>query len=877
MDIAEFQIIRSPQRFPAPEPDRSAWLVGEMHAQIAQGTAVTRKLFQVLSDELASRTTDPLSSSMLRNPDSHRQFFWWVVGKLSQALDDVQDRMVAKEWQASFQDLIDQARSQSSGFEWKSEIDGAQAELFDHIVAAMGTDDLDRAASLTRLYAVLKLTGQPEKSFATPEKTAAFLATKVPHLPHEVSAMLPARGVELVREASVSDLYVVRQEWRGYVLGDIAQILNVMPGADHERSLKRTDETETINTSEVSEARTDERETRTEESSELQKETERALRAEISGSMRADLQQSWGTGSIKVSGGVEGRLSLEQTERQASKTARSATTRALAKVESITRETRSRRALIRSEELARDAVKNGTNQAVRGVYRWLDRVDRYQLWRYPDRLQLEFQLPEPAEFLRWMARQEAAKTAGEGPPAWDLSLAQIVETADLIELAKKYRATSLPRPPAAEVSVNETVKGQADNLPTNHDLAVKVPVAIAEADLLVPAGYEATTVSYKGIAMPAWGSWNVEAKDLKGEIFRISYHGSVVSVSVGDVTNWASNQRNVKAKTDAVMRSLALEEDSWVRFGDAVTEIEHLDGTKREAYSVQLTPPGVGRVKAAVQAAGVSSFAISFKMTCKRSAQTYAKWQQEVYDALFEAWSQWRREWENAQTRRAELEAVFGGSGSAERLQQIMREEVKRQVIAWLLEEPDFAGRPGLADLPASGTTTDKSAPWRNPDPLQVLQDASVIQFMEQAFEWGNIQILPYPYYWASKEDWAKLQGISHPNPDFERFLKAGSARVVLSARPAFKSAVLHWLIYRRPFFGRPLPLPGDSIFVSIAEEIRSQTQPPDDGIPGDSWEAKVGTSLLWLETPALPPRNTAGTLGAAPNTPRPQLLADPT
>lgn len=875
MDIAEFQIIRSPQRLATPEPDRSAWLVGEMHTQLAQGSAVSRELFQTLSDGLASHSTDPLASSALRNPDTQRQFFWWVVGKLSQALDDVQDRMAAKEWQATLQDLIDQARSQSSGFDWKSEIENAQAELFDHIVAAMGTDDLDRAASLTRLYAVLKLTGQPEKFFATPEKTAAFLATKVPHLPLELSTMLSARGVELVREASVSDLYVVRQEWRGYVLGDIAQILNVMPGADHERSLKRTDESETIDTSEVSEARTDEREALTSESSEIQKETERALRAEISGSVRADLQQSWGTGSIKVSGGVEGRLSLEQTERQASKTARSATTRALAKVETVTRETRSRRALLRSEELARDAVKNGTTQAVRGVYRWLDRIDRYQIWRYPDRLQLEFQLPEPAEFLRWMARQDSAKTAGEGPPDWSLSKEQIDETADLIALAKQYRATSLPRPPAAEVSVNETVKGQADNLPTTHDLAVKVPVAVAEADLLVPPGYEATTVTYKGIAMPAWGSWNSEAKDLKGEIFRISYHGSVVSVSVGDVTNWASNQRNVKANTDAVMRSLALEEDSWVRFGDAVTEIEHWDGSRREAYAVALSPPGVGRVKAVVQAAGVSSVAISFKMTCRRSAQAYARWQQEVYDALYDAWSQWRREWENSQTRRAEMEAVFGGGGSAERLQQIMREEVKRQVIAWLLEEPDFAGRPGLDPLP-SGATAATPIPWRNPNPDKVLQDASVIQFMEQAFEWGNIQILTYPYYWASKDDWSKLQGISHPNPEFERFLKAGSARVVLSARPAFKSAVLHWLIYRRPFFGRPLPLPGDPIFVSIAEEIRSQTQPPEDGIPGDSWEAKIGTSLLWLETPATPPRNTMGTLGVAPNTPRPLLLPDP-
>ncbi|MFM7442731.1 MAG: hypothetical protein ACKO2N_02295, partial [Tabrizicola sp.] len=625
MDIAEFQIIRSPMRLAAPEPDRSAWLVGEMRSQIAQGTQLTLKLFQTLSAELATRGSDPLADSVRRNPDTPAQFFWWVVGRLSQALEDAQDRMVSKEWLAALQDLVDQARAQSSRFDWKSERETAEPELYDHIVAAMGSDDLERAAGLTRLYAVLRLLREPEKLFDTPDRTAAFLATTVPHLPLELSAMLSARAIQLVREASVSDLYVVRQEWRGYVAGDIAQILNVMPGADHERSLKRTDERETIDTREVTETQGEERETKTEESSEVQKETSNALRAEISGSVKAELQQSWGTGSIKVSGGVEGRLSLEQTERQATRTARSATTRAVAKMETVTREARSRRALVRSEELARDAVKNGTGQPVRGVYRWLDRIDRYQIWRYPDRLQLEFQLPEPAEFLRWMARREAEKTVGEGPPDWTLKLDEIGEDKDLIALAAKYRATGLPRPPAAQVSVNETVKADADQLPTDEKLALRVPVATAEADLLVPAGYLATKITYKGIAAPAWAVWNTETKDLRGEIARKSYHGSVVSVSVGGVTNWASNQRNLKEKTKAVARSLNIEEEGWVRFGDAVTEMNEANDVKA-AYTVDLSPPGTARVKAVVQGAGVTSVAVSFSMTCQRSAQTYARW-----------------------------------------------------------------------------------------------------------------------------------------------------------------------------------------------------------------------------------------------------------
>jgi hypothetical protein len=259
---------------------------------------------------------------------------------------------------------------------------------------------------------------------------------------------------------------------------------------------------------------------------------------------------------------------------------------------------------------------------------------------------------------------------------------------------------------------------------------------------------------------------------------------------------------------------------------------------------------------------------VSFLMTCRRTAQAYASWRQAVYDALFEAWTQWKRDWEAAQARAAELQLITG-EGSAAKVEELLRNEVKRQVIAWLLEASPFQGLDALA--PAVGQPPS----WREIDFDLARASAPIIQFFEQAFEWGSLSYILYPYFWADRTRWDELNDITSANPDYERFLKAGSARVVVPARPAMASAVMHWLVYRRPFLGRPLPLPGDPLYVSLAQEIRDLTQPPTDGVPGDSWEARVGTSLLWLEESDTLPVNELAMLGAAPNEPDPRLTPE--
>ena len=44
-----------------------------------------------------------------------------------------------------------------------------------------------------------------------------------------------------------------------------------------------------------------------------------------------------------------------------------------------------------------------------------------------------------------------------------------------------------------------------------------------------------------------------------------------------------------------------------------------------------------------------------------------------------------------------------------------------------------------------------------------------------------------YPYYWAARKGLARPRSHGVANdPEFERFLRSGSARVILPARPGF-------------------------------------------------------------------------------------------
>jgi hypothetical protein len=91
-------------------------------------------------------------------------------------------------------------------------------------------------------------------------------------------------------------------------------------------------------------------------------------------------------------------------------------------------------------------------------------------------------------------------------------------------------------------------------------------------------------------------------------------------------------------------------------------------------------------------------------------------------------------------------------------------------------------------------------------------------------------------------------------DPFFTDFLRAGSARVLLSVKPGYEDAVLHFIATGEPWEGGSPPVIGDPTFIPLYEEVRAQQTKDAAGTPvGDSWIFRVPTSLIYLESTNYP------------------------
>ena len=227
---------------------------------------------------------------------------------------------------------------------------------------------------------------------------------------------------KLARAAGFADLYVVRDEWVKYDAGEIAHIENVLKREKKERAHTRLTETETTTTTERIRSITNERDTQTTDRFELSEEaqTQSSLAAHLEG--KVDTSGQYGPTHVDTHLGGSLDYSMEEASERATTVANETVSRAVTRVEETVRQTRVERSLVRISERNEHELdnKDGTDHVV-GVYRWVDRIQRLQVFRYPNRFLLEFEIPEPAAYIRWLQRRNENKDLiNKAPPFFTL-------------------------------------------------------------------------------------------------------------------------------------------------------------------------------------------------------------------------------------------------------------------------------------------------------------------------------------------------------------------------------------------------------------------------------------------------------------------------
>ena len=240
---------------------------------------------------------------------------------------------------------------------------------------------------------------------------------------------------------------------------------------------------------------------------------------------------------------------------------------------------------------------------------------------------------------------------------------------------------------------------------------------------------------------------------------------------------------------------------------------------------------------------------IEIDVSIAPTADSIARWQNDVWTALYNAaQTQYFASQQDIATRIAALEDKIAGVNTLT-LRREENEEIMKCVLRWLLG-PNFHFMPddvlvqflqqspllnpnGNIDL-LHGTVLDAA----RGDGLAVtaggwypmFQYQEMIKFINEAIEWENVLYFLYSYFWDVPPSWDFIRQLRHPDPTRQAFLRAGSARVVLTVRPGWEKA---WVAFvEAGIFGDTLDPRFTHPYLDIAGEMQAYAQTNYPGIP---------------------------------------------
>jgi len=604
------------------------------------------------------------------------------------------------------------------------------------------------------------------------------------------------RANNLARKPGVADLYVVHQAWAKYVLGELASVEPIMARELKERLFERTDELETAVTSTTSKSSQLERDNQTSERFELSKMIAESVRqsAGVEGWLNVDTQAP----STKVGAhiGADYSYSSESQSETASRSASEIVERVVSKVEESLTVTREQR---RTEKIVDRATHTFDNRQsgspINGVYRWVDKVNRIDLVKYPNRYVFEVQIPEPAAWVRWLFdREQRARGEITDPGPFPNSfLPDDIST----------------NPAAATYYLALGAQFGVDSLPTP-------PTTIAFADQI--AGPPAT----QGNELPEFGLEHLVKTSVPDGYAAVRWNATALATSA----DYRDNQRHPRLYMAVGAGP----------YGRTVSQ-DHI--RLAEQFSGSVGDLNRGTIPIAVWYFDIFKFVINVEIECDPTPTLITQWQMQVWAALRAAHEERRARFAEQQATADVLRTTLPVTRPPARNREMMLTELKRLSIE-LLSDNRLRGLGGMeypnpTDAPIMNRTTARDS-------------ATEIQFVEQAFEWSNLSYLFYPTYWTYDGRWPGLFALEDNDPEFAAFLRAGSARVIVPVRPGYEYQAQLFVDYGLLWGGGSAPGPEDPEYLSLATEIEELQKGAKDGTVVRSWTVKIPTHMVALD-----------------------------
>ncbi len=227
---------------------------------------------------------------------------------------------------------------------------------------------------------------------------------------------------------------------------------------------------------------------------------------------------------------------------------------------------------------------------------------------------------------------------------------------------------------------------------------------------------------------------------------------------------------------------------------------------------------------------------VGLTVTTKVQDSALQEWVNSVWSALYNAaQTSFYANQQALNARIASLEEEMNGVDTLT-LRREENDEIMKGALRWLLG-------PAFDFMPASvlaAITTSVSDPTHglssvgnelNLSPAgwsTMFRYGEMIKFINEAIEWENVLFFNYSYFWDVPTSWDYIRRMRHPDLTRQAFLRAGSARVVLTIRPGYEQA---WTSFVELGAFSSL-LPPDHPYMTIAQEIEHFNNTNYPGIP---------------------------------------------
>jgi hypothetical protein len=621
-----------------------------------------------------------------------------------------------------------------------------------------------------------------------------------------ILAINPKSPAAKLTPAGVADLLVIRQHIKGYELGEVSHIENVLKGESKKRTTRSARTTDQTFTTVQETTSTEQRDLQTTERFELKQEMSSTVKDDFSLKTGVAMSVSYG-GMLEIKTDLNFALdhSQEQTTKTASTYAKDVSNRAASQVTQRVLQSQTRRVIETFEDTNEHAIDNSQGGGpVIGVYQWVDKVYEEQLFQLSGkRLMFDFMVPEPAAFLlRGFERpaqglQKPELLAIDQPRAlkpWDITRDNFGDYASLYEVV-------IPAPPRPKVTVSATLEDQLD--------LHKAVTATKTATIQIPDGYCADTgiCQFTALGDPGFDYENQHvpwAPQIVVNIGNQSFHSP---------KDWDPRDFNVPNSSSSDPGKFQKEVD---------------------------------KLSVAVQASFFLAYTVSIEVTCVTTDRAEQEWQLNAYAAVVQAYLKRLGDYEDKLAAKAIQSTGQPSGGNPDENRAIERTELKKGCISLLTRQ--LENLDAIQDDPPAGDNPNPipQIDFQLPDATGVLAQGAYIRFFEQAFEWEQMMYFFYPYFWGREENWFNRAMLRDDDPLFAEFLKAGEARVVVPVRQWFEPAILHFLDTGEIWNGGDVPKIGSSLYVSIIQEIEDSQKDPEMTLL-DHWEVTVPTTLVKL------------------------------